>query len=177
MSSKEEFGNADLEIVLMELIRNRRKKIQQEFGRHVSTGDVLSDRFETARDFGFGEGTSCYDNVLIIGDVSVGRNSWIGPNVILDGSGGLVIGDFVSISAGVQIYTHDTVEWSTSLGINPIAKSLTTIGNGVYIGPNSVIQRGVRIGDRSVVGSMSFVNCDIPAEAKAFGSPAKIVNG
>jgi hypothetical protein len=36
--------------------------------------------------------------------------------VILDGRGGLLIGDYVSISAGVQIYTHDTVEWSTSLG-------------------------------------------------------------
>ena len=55
-------------------------------------------------------GTSCYNNVLIIGDVKVGKNTWIGPNVILDGSGGLEIGDFVSISAGVQIYTHDSLD-------------------------------------------------------------------
>ena len=175
MSGNDDHESADFEVHLMDTIRSRSRKIKEEFNRHVSIGDLFSDRFGTARDYGFGEGTSCYDNVLIIGEVSVGKHSWIGPNVILDGSGGLVIGDYVSISAGVQIYTHDTVEWSTSLGREPIARSETRIGSGVYIGPNSIIQRGVRIGDRSVIGAMSFVNCDIPADAKAFGSPAKIV--
>jgi acetyltransferase-like isoleucine patch superfamily enzyme len=175
MSSNGNHENADLEMQLTEMIRKRSQRIKLEFNRHVSVGDLFSDRFETAREFGFGEGSSCYDNVLIIGEVSVGKNSWIGPNVILDGSGGLVIGDFVSISAGVQIYTHDTVKWSTSFGTEPIDRSETRIGSGVYIGPNSIIQRGVRIGDRSIIGAMSFVNCDIPADAKAVGSPAKVV--
>ena len=53
--------------------------------------------------------------ILIIGDVKVGKNTWIGPNVVLDGAAGLVIGEYVSISAGVQIYTLNTVDWSTSL--------------------------------------------------------------
>ena len=58
-----------------------------------------------------------YDNVLVLGDVIVGRNTWIGPGCILDGSGGgLEIGDWCSISAGVQIYTHNTVNRSISLG-------------------------------------------------------------
>ena len=35
--------------------------------------------------------------IMIIGDVKVGKNTWIGPNVILDGSGGLEIGDYVCI--------------------------------------------------------------------------------
>jgi acetyltransferase-like isoleucine patch superfamily enzyme len=48
-------------------------------------------------------------------DVTVGKNCWIGPNVILDGSGGgLFIGDYVDISAGVHIYTHDTVKRAIS---------------------------------------------------------------
>jgi acetyltransferase-like isoleucine patch superfamily enzyme len=125
---------------------------------------------------GFGEGTTCYDNVLILGDVTVGKNTWIGPNVILDGSGGpLVIGDFCSISAGVQIYTHNTVAWSTSLGEEPIARAPTRIGNGVYLGPNSIISMGVTIGDKAVIGALSLVNNDIPAGAKAWGTPAKVV--
>ena len=33
-----------------------------------------------------------YDSVLVIGDVQVGKNTWIGPFVVLDGSGGLEIG-------------------------------------------------------------------------------------
>lgn len=142
-------------------------------GRHVAVGDLLFDRWETAKFLGFGEGSSCYNNVLIIGDVTVGKNTWIGPNVILDGSGGLEIGDYVSISAGVQIYTHDSVDWSTSLGKESVRRLGTRIGNGVYIGPNSVVQMGTRVGDGAIIGAMSFINADVPEGAKFFGIPGR----
>lgn len=160
----------DLRSVLTSL-RNEKLK---EFSRHVSVGDLLMDREETARYYGFGEGSTCYDNVLIIGNVTVGKHTWIGPNVILDGSGGLEIGDYVSISAGVQIYSHHTVNWSVSEGKNPIDKSPTTIGNGVYIGPNAVVQMGISIGAGAIVGALSFVNRDLPAGVKAYGVPARV---
>ena len=108
----------DLKIMLQKL----RFSMKQNFNRHVSIQDLLSDRWETAKFYGFVEGTSCYNNVLILGNVKVGKNTWIGPNVILDGSGGLEIGNYVSISSGVQIYSHDTVDWSNSLGKKPIKK-------------------------------------------------------
>ncbi len=63
-----------------------RKK--QQFDRRVSVGDLLSDRTDNAAAYGFGDGTTMYDNVLVRGDVKVGRNTWIGPGCILDGSGG-----------------------------------------------------------------------------------------
>lgn len=151
----------------------QRRKLEQ-FRRRVSFGDLISERDENAAAYGFGKGTTCYDGVLILGDVRVGENTWIGPGVILDGSGGLEIGDWVSVSAGVHIYTHDTVARSTSLGAEPMARSPVRIGHGVYIGPNSVIQRGVVIGDRAVIGAMSFVNRDIPAGARAWGAPARV---
>jgi acetyltransferase-like isoleucine patch superfamily enzyme len=155
-------------------IRLRSEKLIN-FERHVSVGDLIFERDETAKFLGFGEGTTCYNNVLVIGDVSVGKNTWIGPNVILDGSGGLVIGDHVSISAGVQIYTHHTVNKSVTLGSSPVQKKKTIIGNGVYIGPNSVIQMGVTIGDSSVIGALSLVNRNIPPMSKAFGTPAIVI--
>ena len=159
---------------LRDLHSQLRKQMKHQFNRHVSLGDLLTDRWETAKHCGFGEGTSCYDSVLILGDVSVGKNTWIGPNVILDGSGGLKIGDFCSISAGVQIYTHHTVKWATSLGEEEPEKAPSQIGSGVYIGPQSVVQMGVTIGDRGVVGAMSFVNSDVPVGAKVWGIPASI---
>ena len=155
---------------LLEVLSDLRSSMKETFDRHVSIQDLLSDRWETAKFYGFGEGTSCYNNVLIIGDVKVGRNTWIGPNVILDGTGGLEIGDYVSISAGVQIYTHNTVDYSTSLGKNPIDVMPTNIGNGVYLGPNSVVQMGTIIGDMSIIGAMSFVNNDIPKGSKWYGT-------
>src|SRR6185436_16557643 len=123
---------------MIDKLRALQAKLQQEklaqFKRRVSLGDLVTDRWQNAREVGFGEGTSCYDNVLILGDVKVGKRTWIGPNVILDGSGGrLTIGDYCSISAGVHVYTHNTVQWSVSFGSTPAAKGKTTIGNGVYI--------------------------------------------
>lgn len=162
---------------LLEQLKALQRRLQGEklgrFRRRVSLGDLITDRAENAREYGFGEGTTCYDNVLILGDVKVGRHTWIGPGVILDGQGGLEIGDYCAISSGVQVYTHHTVRRSVQLGAAEMDKAPTRIGNGVYIGPNSIIQMGVTIGDKAVIGAMSFVNRDIPAGAQAWGTPAR----
>lgn len=147
--------------------------MKSQHDRHVALGDLCTDRWETARFLGFGEGSSCYDNVLVLGQVKVGRHTWIGPNVVLDGTGGLEIGDYCSISAGVQIYTHHTVAWATSLGQAPAEHRSTRIGSGVYIGPNAVISMGVTVGDRAVIGAMAFVNRDVPVGTRVFGIPAR----
>ena len=48
----------------------------------MPVGDYLVDRWEKARELGFGKGASIYDSAIVIGDVKVGEESWIGPNVI-----------------------------------------------------------------------------------------------
>jgi acetyltransferase-like isoleucine patch superfamily enzyme len=164
---------------MLNKLKALQKKLQKEkmrkFQRRVSLGDLLTDRWENAKDYGFGEGTSCYDNVLVLGDVKVGKHVWIGPNTILDGSGGgLVIGDYCTLSAGVQIYTHNNLEATLTKGKAPISRKPTRIGERVYIGPNTIIQMGITIGDGAVVGAMSLVNRNIPAGRKAWGCPARI---
>ncbi len=148
-----------------------------QFHRHLPFGDYIVDRWEKARALGFGEGTSVYDSAHIFGDVSVGQNCWIGPFTILDGSGGLSIGDNCSISAGVQIYSHDTVQWAVSGGEAPYEHAPTEIGSRCYIGPNTVIAKGVRIGDGSIIGANSLVLADIPAGSTAYGTPCKVQHG
>ena len=150
------------------------KDIKKKYKRSLSFGDYFTDRFDRAKKENFGEGSSVYDNVLIIGDVKVGKKTWIGPNCILDGSGGLEIGDHCSISAGVHIYTHDTVENSNSLGVKkkPQLKK-TIIGNGVYIGPNSVISKGLKIGDQVTIGALSFVNKNLKKKTKYIKNKVK----
>lgn len=152
----------------------RRREMDSKFKRHLPFGDYIVDRWEKARALGFGEGSSVYDSAHIFGDVTVGENSWIGPFTILDGSGGLSIGSHCSISAGVQIYTHDTVQWAISGGQADYEKASTHIGNNCYIGPNAVITKGVSIGDGCIIGAGSLVLHDIPAGSKAYGTPCKV---
>jgi acetyltransferase-like isoleucine patch superfamily enzyme len=153
----------------------RRRELHSRFNRTLPFADYIVDRWEKAKELGFGEGTTVYDSSLILGDVKVGRDTWIGPFTVLDGSGGLEIGDHCSISAGVQIYTHDTVKRSLSAGIAPIERVRTKIGSNCYLGPNTVVAKGVTIGDRVVVGANSLVLTDIPSDSKAFGTPCRVV--
>ncbi|NQY23212.1 MAG: acyltransferase [Campylobacteraceae bacterium] len=153
----------------------KRDKIKKKFCRVLPVGDYIIDRWEKAQYCGFGKGTSIYDSSLILGNVSVGKNTWIGPYTLLDGSGGILeIGNNCNISAGVQVYTHDTVE--SVINNKEIQKADTRIGNNVYIGPNTIIAKGVTIGDFVVIGTNSFVNKDIESYSKAFGTPVKIVS-
>jgi acetyltransferase-like isoleucine patch superfamily enzyme len=100
---------------------------------------------------------------------------WIGPFTLIDGSGGLVeIGDYCHISAGVQIYTHDTVD--VVLHDGKITKAPVTIGPRCYIGPGTIIAKGVTIGSNVVVGANSFINKDVPSNVKGYGTPFRVVS-
>ena len=165
--------------MLLRLFRNfwvnRTRYFQLKYNRVLPFADCVIDRWDKAQLLGFGEGSSIYDSSLVFGHVKVGSNTWIGPHTILDGSGGILsIGSNCSISAGVQIYTHDTVMRSISGGVKPIDKDPTVIGNDCYIGPNTIIAKGVKIGDRVIIGANSLVLTDIPSCSKAFGTPCHV---
>jgi acetyltransferase-like isoleucine patch superfamily enzyme len=159
------------------LLRLEQENAKRHWNRSLPFGDYIVDRWKKARELGFGDGSSIYDSALVLGNVTVGRSTWIGPFTILDGSGGLDIGDYCSISAGVQIYTHDTVKWAISGGGCAPERARVRIGNRCYVGPNTVISKGVCIGDGCVIGANSFVNKDIPCGMRAWGTPARIRGG
>lgn len=162
---------------LLEFWRESQKKVNFSYQRTLPFGDYIVSRWEKAELLGFGKNSTIYDSSLVLGAVHVGCDTWIGPFTILDGSGAdLTIGDNCSISAGVQIYTHDTVKRSISGGDEPIEGAVTSIGNCCYIGPNTVISKGVTIGDRVVIGANSLVLNDIASNQKAFGTPCRVVS-
>jgi acetyltransferase-like isoleucine patch superfamily enzyme len=158
---------------LREVYQQLRAEMASRWQRDLPLEELLFDRWERARMLGFGDGTSIYHNSYVYGDVRVGKNTWIGPYTLLDGSGGLTIGDYCSISAGVHIYTHDTVHWALSGGKAQYEHARVSVGSCCYIGSQTIIARGVTIGDHSVIGACSFVNRDIPAHTVAFGVPCR----
>lgn len=172
ISSRQEYKLATGFIGLIKMLWNNKKN---RFNRVLPLGEYFVDRHEKAKFMGFGEGTTLYDSSVILGNVTVGKNTWIGPFVILDGSGGLSIGSHCSISAGVQVYSHDSVEWAISGGKSEYQYAQTVIEDNCYIGPNTVIQKGITIGRGSIIGANSLVNQDIPPNSKAFGTPVRIV--
>lgn len=155
--------------------RAQRSRIRDRWKRVLPFGEAFTDRWEKARFLGFGEGASIYDSVLVIGDVNVGPKSWVGPNCVLDGSGGLTIGANCSISSGVQIYSHDTVEWAVSGGVAPYRQQATEIGDHVYLGPNTVVAAGSRIGKGCIIGAQSFVKSELAPYTFAAGCPARVL--
>ena len=165
--------SADLERV-RQWYAAREAEVRAAWHRSLPLGDLVVDRWDRARRLGFGEGASIYDSALVLGDVRVGTGTWIGPHVILDGSGGLVIGSTCSISAGVQVYTHDSVAWAVSGGSSAYDQGPVSIGDRCYVGPLSVIGRDVQIGAGSVIGAHSLVLDDVPAGAFAAGVPATV---
>jgi len=175
----EEHSQKDLDLELVNELKRIYKLLQtqmrQKWNRDLPLEELLFDRWERARQLGFGEGTSIYHNSYVYGDVKVGKHTWIGPFTLLDGSGGLEIGDYCNISSGVQIYTHDTVKWAVSGGIAEYERAPVRIGNCCYIGPQTVIAKSVTIGDHSIIGACSFVNRDVPAYSIVAGMPGKVI--
>lgn len=142
--------------------------------RDLPFDELLFDRWERAKSLGFGDAASIYHNSYVYGEVHVGEHSWIGPFTLLDGSGGgISIGRYCNISAGVQIYSHHTVQRVLTGGKAEIEHAPVAIGDCTYIGPQTVISKGVTIGDHCVIGACSLVNTDIPPYTIAFGAPCR----
>jgi|SRR5579884_792850 len=160
---------------LADLLLQLRRQMKARFNRHVPTGDLLHDRWDLAKDHGFGEGTSVYDDCLILGNVKVGRHCWIGPFTILDGQGGLTIGDYVDVGAGAHIYTHNTIERALTGHCAAMFKKATTIGNCCFIAPGAIIAPGTVIGDHCFVAANSYVEGAFPAYSYIAGNPARRV--
>ena len=112
--------------------------------------------------------------------VILGEDVWIGYYTLIDGSGGLEIGNKVSISSGVHIYTHDSSKFRAyDLDKDPkngshIRRSPVKIGNNVQIGANSIITKGVTIGNNVIIGALTLINRDIPDNSFVTGNPMLI---
>lgn len=112
----------------------------------------------------------------LINNPVIGPECWIGPFTVLDGSGGLRIGRGCHISAGVQIYSHTTVDRVITEGKSPTQRAATVIGDFVHLGAGAIILMGANIGSHSYVGAGSVVTqfAVFPDFSSIIGNPARL---
>lgn len=111
------------------------------------------------------------DSELIIGD-HVGLN---GTSIVCRGK--ITIGDYSNIA---DAYITDTSAHPISIdrrlySARDVSSENVYIGKNVWISVNSVILKGVHIGDNSVIAACSLVRKSLPENILAAGIPAKII--
>ena len=107
----------------------------------------------------------------------VGKNVSIQRACYLDATGGLTIGDDVSIAHQCSIVSnnHSWLDASLPIRDNPTHVSPVVIHSDVWIGCGSRVMPGVEICSRSVVAAGAVVNRFVPAHTVVAGVPAREV--
>lgn len=113
------------------------------------------------------------------GTAQVGENSEIGERCRISIANSCVIGSGVLISPNVYVTDCDHEYHNVDVAIMDQGivqkEQKITIGDGTYIGINSVIVGNVSIGKQSVIGANSVVTKDVPDYCVAVGCPAKVI--
>jgi len=126
-----------------------------------------------------GSNVDIYPGTKIHSDTKIGSYTYIGKNCNITKA---TIGRYCSIANNVSIGQgeHDLNQISTSsLFYDNSYEKLTMndcfIAHDVWIGTDSIILRGVTVGNGAVVGANSVVTKDVPPYAIVVGSPARII--
>ncbi|MGH2874004.1 MAG: acyltransferase [Solirubrobacteraceae bacterium] len=151
-----------------------RSQTRQSHNRFNPFAEDLFDWHERARAWSPNAGNvTVYNSATIIGDVTIGDDTWVGPYCLLDGTGGLVIGHHCVISTGSQLLTHDTVRWALSGGRSDYEYASTRIGDCCFVGTHAIVTRGVTVGEQSLIAAGAVVTRDVHARSIVAGVPAR----
>jgi len=122
-----------------------------------------------------------YSNVAVssyISDSIVGRFSLIGSRVSIGGFGH----PLGYLSTGAFQWGQSLEAWGYPRDFSKKFDSsirpkelLTDIGSDCWVGDNSVILAGAKLGNGCVVGAGSFVTSDVPPYAIVVGNPARVI--
>ena len=107
--------------------------------------------------------------------IRIGNRVFIGRGVEFNVQGSIQIDDDSGIGSGCVLadHNHGTADVESRMRDQPAEIASIHIGRDVIVGVNSVILKGIEIGDRAVVAAGSVVTKSIPANEIWGGNPAR----
>lgn len=149
-----------------------------QLGRQCKIHDHASIDASRSRGVVFGDQVTLNRYACVQGGtegVRLGHRVEINNFSIVNGTGGVDIGDDTLIGPGVRIisYQHRFVAGQTIRSQATEGRPIR-IGCDCWIGANAVILAGVNIGDGAVVAAGAVVTCDVADGAIVAGVPAVI---
>jgi len=109
--------------------------------------------------------------------LKVGNKSNIGAYSYIGCSGYIEIGNNVMMGPRVNLMSenHNYSDLNHSMKSQGVTRSYIIIEDDVWIGVNSTILAGVRIGSGSIIAAGAVVTKDVPKNSIVGGIPAKII--
>lgn len=125
--------------------------------------------------FDIGEGTKIVGPVEVLGHLKVGKDTWIGKNLIVNGNGTVTIGDNCDLGPEITFQTggHEIGDAARRAGKGVVLNQ--TVGSGTWIGGRTTVVNQVTIGVGCVITACACVVKDIQPNTLAGGVPAKII--
>lgn len=110
------------------------------------------------------------------GRIVLGRNIFLGPQVVIYGHGGVEIGDDCLIAMQCRILSseHEVAPLGVTIHSRPDILKPTRLGNDVWLGAGVTVLGGVTVGDGAIIGAGAVITGDIPPGAIAWGVPAAV---
>lgn len=126
--------------------------------------------------FSMGDWNVLHNDMLLMAEqyLHIGHNCWFGQNTILDGAGGLVIGNGVRVGMYSQIWTH-VASGEQIEGCTLYSKRETIIEDDVWLVGSCIVGSGLKLGWRSVALINSVLTKDTLPDRAYAGSPAKLM--
>ncbi|MEG0031595.1 acyltransferase [Acinetobacter sp.] len=126
--------------------------------------------------FSMGDWNVLHNDMLLMAEqyLYIGHNCWFGQNTILDGAGGLVIGNGVRVGMYSQIWTH-VASGEQIEGCTLYSKRETIIEDDVWLVGSCIVGSGLKLGWRSVALINSVLTKDTLPDRAYAGSPAKLM--